>query len=131
MNKLMLLGALSFAALLVACGQETAPPVATQAPAPAPAPTAAAAPPAAVEPGERIYKSTCALCHAAGTAGAPIPGDKADWEPRLAQGMETIYRHALEGFTGEKGVMPPRGTGMSLSDDDIKAAVDYMVERSR
>lgn len=80
--------------------------------------------------GASVFNKTCALCHAAGVAGAPKPGDKADWGPRIAQGKETLYKHALEGFTGQKGMMPPRGGGASLTDDEVKAAVDYMVEKS-
>jgi cytochrome c5 len=68
--------------------------------------------------------------HAAGVAGAPKPGDKADWGPRIAKGKDLLYKHALEGFTGEKGMMPARGGSTTLSDDDVKSAVDYMVSRS-
>ena len=60
-------------------------------------------------------------------AGAPKLDDKADWDPRIAQGTETLYKHAIEGFTGAKGVMPPRGGAANLSDDELKAAVDHMV----
>jgi len=126
------------------------------APAPAPAPETPAAPaePATTAPaapdtaasgaaatgaaaggassavGASVFNKTCSLCHAAGVAGAPKPGDKADWGPRIAQGKETLYKHALEGFTGQKGMMPPRGGGASLTDDEVKAAVDYMVGKS-
>ena len=71
------------------------------------------------------------MCHAAGVAGAPKPGDKADWGPRIAQGKDLLYKHALEGFTGAKGMMPARGGGASLSDEDVKAAVDHMVALSQ
>ena len=70
------------------------------------------------------------MCHAANVAGAPKPGDKADWGPRIAQGNDTLYKHAIEGFTGAKGMMPPRGGGSTLTDDELKAAVDYMVAQS-
>ena len=80
--------------------------------------------------GKSVYNKTCALCHAAGVAGAPKPGNKDDWGPRIAQGKDTLYKHAIEGFTGAKGMMPPRGGGSSLSDDDVKAAVDYMADQS-
>ncbi len=131
-SHLIVAGAL--AALLAACGgQESGTPAASApapaAPAAAPAPVAAA--PAANPAGESVYKKTCALCHAAGVAGAPKPGDKAEWVARIAQGDETLYKHAIEGFTGEKGMMPPRGGGSSLSDDEVKAAVDYMVAKSK
>ena len=71
------------------------------------------------------------MCHAAGVAGAPKPGDKADWGPRIAQGNDTLYKHALEGFTGSKGSMPARGGSTTLPDDAVKAAVDYMTAQSR
>ena len=67
------------------------------------------------------------MCHAAGVAGAPKPGDKAEWDPRIAQGKDTLYKHAIEGYTGAKGAMPARGGNAKMSDEDVKAAVDYMV----
>lgn len=76
--------------------------------------------------GEEVYKKTCFLCHGTGAGGAPMLTDKADWEKRLAQGMDTLYKHAIEGYTGEKGMMPPKGGNLSLSDEDVKASVDYM-----
>ncbi len=129
-SHLILAGAL--AALLAACGGQESGTPAASAPAPAaPAAAPVAAAPAANPAGESVYKKTCALCHAAGVAGAPKPGDKAEWVARIAQGDETLYKHAIEGFTGEKGMMPPRGGGSSLSDDEVKAAVDYMVAKSK
>ena len=80
--------------------------------------------------GKKIFNKTCAMCHAAGVAGAPKPGDKEDWGPRIAQGKDTLYKHAIEGFTGAKGMMPARGGASSLSDDDVKAAVDFMADQS-
>jgi cytochrome c5 len=80
--------------------------------------------------GKSVYGKTCAMCHAAGVAGAPKPGDKEDWGPRIAQGKDTLYKHAIEGFTGAKGMMPARGGASSLSDDDVKAAVDFMADQS-
>ena len=140
---------------LVACGDKqstaSAPPAAApaapaaSAPVPeAPAPVAAApeAAPAAAAPaatttsvadntvGKSVYGKTCALCHGAGIAGAPKPGDKDDWGPRIAQGKDTLYKNAIEGFTGAKGMMPPRGGGAKLTDDEVKAAVDYMADQS-
>lgn len=129
MMKTALAMALCTTVLLAACGKNDAP----SAPAPAATPAAAApAAPAAPENtlGKSIYGKTCAMCHAAGVAGAPKPGDKADWGPRVAQGKETLYKHALEGFTGAKGMMPARGGGTSLSDDEVKAAVDFMADQS-
>ena len=131
MMKSTLALALCAAALLTACGKSDAP--TATAPAPAPAPVAAPAPaPAAPENtvGKSIYGKTCAMCHAAGVAGAPKPGDKADWGARAAQGKDTLYKHATEGFTGAKGLMPARGGSTTLTDDEVKAAVDFMVDQS-
>jgi cytochrome c5 len=69
-------------------------------------------------------------CHGAGIAGAPKYGDKAAWAPRIAQGSNVLYDHALKGFQGKAGVMPPKG-GSSAPDADVKAAVDYMVAAAK
>ena len=69
-------------------------------------------------------------CHGTGVAGAPKIGDKADWGPRVAQGKQVLYDHAIKGFTGQKGAMPPKGGATQLSDDEVKAAVDYMVSKA-
>ncbi|MFO1253594.1 cytochrome c5 family protein [Inhella sp.] len=124
--------ALALLVLLSACGKKEeaaapAAPAATPAPAAAPAP----APAADNELGKSVFNKTCALCHSAGVAGAPKPGDKADWGPRIAQGNDTLYKHAIEGFNGAKGAMPARGGGASLTDEQVKAAVDYMVNQSK
>lgn len=116
--------------LLAACGQKDAAAPAATAPAAAPA-AVAAAPAADNSVGKSIYGKTCALCHAAGVAGAPKPGDKADWAPRIAQGDAILQKHAMEGFTGAKGMMPARGGNPALTDDEIKATVAYMVDQSR
>ena len=118
------------AAMLPACGKQEA--AAPAAPTAAAAPLVAAAPaPADNAVGKSVFGKTCALCHAAGVAGAPKPGDKADWSPRIAQGNEVLHKHALEGFTGAKGQMPAKGGAASLTDDEVKAAVAYMVDQSR
>ena len=128
MNKSTLLLATLSLALLAACGQKDA---TAPAPAAAPAPAPAAAPVAENTLGKTVYGKTCALCHAAAVAGAPKPGDKADWSPRIAQGMDILHKHAIEGYTGAKGMMPPRGGASTLSDDEVKAAVAFMVDQSR
>jgi len=92
-----------------------------QSAAPAVAPVAAAAAASAAPTGKQTYETKCFACH--GTGVAPTLTDKAAWAPRLAQGIDTLYDHAINGFKG----MPPRGTCGDCSDDDIKAAVDYMV----
>jgi len=123
----------------------SAPVAAAEAPAaPAPAPSApvAAAAPAASAPaavaagpapsaddlakGEKVYTATCVACHAAAVLGAPKFGDKALWAPRIAQGKDALYSHALNGFK----MMPPRGGNAALKDDEVKAGVDYMVSKA-
>lgn len=138
---------LVYSAVLTACGKPeataptTAAPVATPAATPTPTttptptPTVTAAAPQAEQAenavGKSVFGKTCAMCHAAGVAGAPKPGDKADWGPRIAQGNDVLYKHALEGFNGAKGAMPARGGSPALKDDEVKAAVDFMVAKSR
>lgn len=92
----------------------------------------AAAPKAApvVLSGEEAYVS-CGACHDAGIAGAPTTGDVAAWSDRIAQGIETLYEHAIQGFQGSVGYMPAKGGNAALSDDSVRAAVDYMVEKSQ
>ncbi len=119
-----------------ACNNKAAEPVSAgsaSAVAVAEASAPAAAAPVAAENtvGKKVYGQTCSMCHAANVAGAPKPGDKADWGPRIAQGMDVLYKHALEGYTGAKGQMPARGGAPNLSDDEIKATVNFMVDQSR
>jgi len=82
-------------------------------------------------PGEEVFKSTCVACHGTGLAGAPKFGDKSAWGPRIAQGADTLHKHALEGFTGKAGVMPPKGGLTTVTDASIVAAVDYMVSKAK
>lgn len=81
--------------------------------------------------GKSIYEATCAVCHGSGVAGAPKFADKAAWAPRIAQGADTLHNHAITGFQGKVGVMPPKGGNVSLSDADVIAAVDYMISQAR
>lgn len=81
--------------------------------------------------GEEVYNTTCVACHGSGLAGAPKSGDKAAWVSRIAQGNDTLHKHAVEGYTGTAGVMPPKGGMTSVTDASIIAAVDYMVARSK
>ena len=81
--------------------------------------------------GKAVYDGSCFACHTSGLAGAPKLGDKAAWEPRVAQGMETLVAHAIRGFQGQSGMMPPKGGRDDLADADVKAAVMYMVDQSR
>ena len=77
--------------------------------------------------GKATYESVCHVCHGAGVAGAPKFGDKAAWAPRIKQGLDALHAGALKG----KGAMPPKGGNPSLSDADVKAAVDYMVSAAK
>jgi cytochrome c5 len=81
--------------------------------------------------GQDTYGKACVVCHGAGVAGAPKLGDKGDWGPRIAQGNDLLYEHAIKGYTGKKGMMPPKGGNTALADADVKAAVDYMVAQGR
>lgn len=122
MKKLLIILSATAATLLAACDQQESTTPATSAPA-------VEAPAQPVKTADAsVYNKSCALCHAAGVSGAPKPGDKEDWAPRIAQGMDVLYQHAIEGFTGDKGMMPPRGGNPALTDDEVKTAVDYMVE---
>lgn len=104
---------------------------ATPAPAAAVAAVAAAAPAvASADNGKALYNSACIACHGAGIAGAPKLSDKANWAPRIKQGTPVLYEHAIKGFQGKAGVMPPKG-GASAPDADVKAAVDFMVASAR
>jgi cytochrome c5 len=96
----------------------------------APAAAAPAAPALAADAGKAVYNATCVACHGAGIAGAPKFGDKAAWAPRIKQGTAVLYEHAIKGFQGKAGMMPPKG-GSSASDDEVKAAVDYMAASSK
>jgi cytochrome c5 len=96
------------------------------------APPAAAATTAAVDmPGEQVYQQVCTACHGAGLAGAPKTGDKAAWETRLAQGDDTLHKHAIEGYQGKAGFMPPKGGRVDLTNQSVINAVEYMVAQSR
>ncbi len=127
--------------LLAACGKpesapapaqnQTSPPAAAEPAAEAPATDTAAVAATADSAafGEATYKKTCFLCHGTGAGGAPLLTDSADWAPRIAQGNDVLYQNAIAGFTGSKGMMPPKGANMALSDDEVKATVDYMLSQ--
>lgn len=95
------------------------------------APMQAPEPVAATLSGPQVYNQACIACHGAGVAGAPVVGDVAEWESRIAKGMDVLYDHAINGFQGEAGYMPPKGGRTDLSDEEIIASVDYMIEESR
>ena len=100
-------------------------------PAAAPAASTDASAGKGVVDGKSVFQGTCSVCHGAGIAGAPKVGDKAAWGPRIAEGTPTLYQHALNGFTGKSGTMPPKGGNLSLDDAQVKAAVDYMVGQAK
>jgi len=94
-------------------------------------PETVAAAAASTAPGQPTYEQFCSICHAAGVGGAPQPGDPGQWATRIAQGIPTLVAHAIEGTSSASGVMPPKGGFNQLSDEEIDAAVRYMVEASR
>ena len=77
--------------------------------------------------GAKTYKKACKMCHGSGMMGAPKFGDKGAWADRIAKGMETLEDHAIHGF----GKMKAKGGKKSLSDEDVKAAVAYMVDAAK
>ncbi len=77
--------------------------------------------------GKKVFDSTCTACHSTGVAGAPKLGDKAAWAPRIKQGMDTLVQSATKG----KGAMPPKGGNASLSDADLRAAIEFMVSQAK
>jgi cytochrome c5 len=109
-------------------------PIAAANASPAPAAPAASATAAAAAgtshpavDGKKVYEGACVVCHGAGIAGAPKFGDKAAWAPRIKTGMDTLYATAIKG----KGAMPPKGGNPALTDEQMKAAVDYMVAAAK
>ena len=86
----------------------------------------AAAPAAGGADGQKVYEANCKMCHGGTIPGAPGVGKNDEWAPRIKQGKETLYKHALEGFNA----MPAKGGNAGLSDDEIKAAVNYMANQS-
>lgn len=81
--------------------------------------------------GPQVYNEACIACHGTGIAGAPKMGDVAAWAPRIAQGISVLREHAIAGYHGEAGYMPPKGARIDLSDQEVNGAVDYMVAESR
>lgn len=80
--------------------------------------------------GPQVYNEACYLCHAApGVGGAPVLGDAAAWADRIPQGIDTLTAHAIEGFQGSTGVMPAKGGRVDLSDEEVRSAVEFMVEQ--
>ena len=88
---------------------------------------ATAVSPALAADGKAVYDRTCVACHASGVANAPKLGDKAAWAPRIATGKDALVSAVVKG----KGAMPPKAGAADLKDDDIKAAVDYMISAAK
>ena len=86
---------------------------------------------AKIDIGKRTYDQSCGVCHSTGVGGAPQTGDKNAWLDRITQGLQTLVDHALNGYHGKSGYMPPKGGNSQLSDSDVAAAVQFMVEQSR
>ncbi|MGB5486713.1 MAG: c-type cytochrome [Lysobacterales bacterium] len=80
----------------------------------------------AAEGGEKVYQQACLMCHGAGVAGSPMTGDKAAWEPRIAQGRDKLVKSSIDGI----GVMPPKGGQSQLSDEEVASAVDYLIQQA-
>ena len=104
-------------ALTAACGQAEAPGDAEGAGRVAEAP--------AEHPGKRTYERYCHSCHAAGVAGAPLLGEPADWEGRIARGVEAMLQTTI---TGIPPGMPPKGLCVTCDEDELRQAIDYMLE---
>ena len=81
--------------------------------------------------GRAVWAGTCQPCHGTGLGGAPRITDRAAWGPRIAQGTDVLFGHAMNGFNGKKGEMPARGGNDKLSNDEIKAAVAFMISLSK
>lgn len=77
--------------------------------------------------GKHRYEETCQMCHATGLADAPKLGDKKAWGPRIAQGMDTMLKHAMEGLRA----MPPKGGCTTCDEEEIRKAIEYMVSQSK
>lgn len=101
----------------------------------APEPVVAAAEPVApvatALTGPQVYNEACIACHGSGIGGAPKFGDGAAWAPRIAQGIAVLREHAIVGYQGSTGYMPPKGARIDLSDKEIHDAVDYMVAEAK
>lgn len=87
-------------------------------------------PVAEVLSGPQVYNQACLACHGAGVGGAPVMGNAEAWTGRIAQGNEVLTDHVINGYTGPAGYMPPKGGRVDLSDEEIIAAMNYMVEES-
>ena len=82
--------------------------------------------------GKAIYDHLCTSCHTSGVAGAPKTGDKGMWGPRLAQGIDTLVKHAIDGYHGPDGnFMPPKGGNPALTDEQVTNAVHWIADQAK
>jgi len=81
--------------------------------------------------GKKVFDSSCGICHSNGVGGAPVVGDAASWAARIAQGSGVLLAHAIDGFEGNSGIMPAKGGFVQLSDEQVREAVEFMVENSQ
>ena len=86
---------------------------------------------AVVLTGPQVYNQACTACHSTGAGGAPKVGDVGSWGPRIATGMSALNQNAINGFQGSAGFMPAKGGAIQLSDEEVIAAVEYMVAESQ
>lgn len=107
---------------LCRAGESCAGGTASAAPAAAASSMAAAG---AARSGEAVYNQFCGTCHNAGVAGAPLLASAEAWEPRIAQGMDALWDHTVNGINA----MPARGTCMNCSDEELRDALDYMIDQ--
>ena len=81
--------------------------------------------------GPQVYNQACTACHSTGAGGAPKVGESAEWGPRIATGMGSLNEHAINGYQGSVGFMPAKGGFADLLDDEVIAAVQFMVDESK
>ncbi len=93
-------------------------------------PAAPSIPPELAE-AQQLWSKNCQVCHLNGLGGAPVVGDKKAWASRIAKGESTLIENAVKGFTGEEGIMPPKGGATQLSDQQIADIVKFMVHVSQ
>jgi cytochrome c5 len=84
-------------------------------------------PVAATLTGPQVYNEACIACHGSGIGGAPMITNAEAWDARIGQGVDILRQHAVEGYTGSAGYMPPKGGRLDLSDEEVYGAVDYML----
>jgi cytochrome c5 len=81
--------------------------------------------------GKKVFEENCAACHKAGMMGAPKPGEKVDWAPRIGQGIDVLIKKSISGYEGKTGsMMPAKGGNQALSDQEVGNAVAFMVSES-